>query len=138
MSNNRVAMLMKTCSEERNRKMADIRWWLPTLKGILKSACGGIGCDASGKVPPTVYHDIYLDKGTSHTYEVKVTMFANDEPCLLVMDNRLPLDPAENWGHRQIDFIHDNFDAVIYALEKFCFEVGRDKHYDLLMSRFGK
>jgi hypothetical protein len=133
MSNNSYATMMKTRSEELNRKMADINWWVSTMKGILKSACKGIGATAAGKTPPT-FRQVISTEGT--LIETKVTMYHNDDPCLLIINNGLSLDEEKHWNPRRIDLVHAEFDRVIFACEFFCRQVGREEQYKALMSRF--
>jgi hypothetical protein len=136
MRNNRVALLMKTRSEELNQKMADIRWWISTMKGIVSKACEGLGADTAGKVPPDTFTLIAMKN--DHQYEVRVTLYPDSVALMWILDNREICDPTKDWTPRQIDYIHDHFDNVIGACESFCRQVDREKQYDELMSRFGK
>lgn len=125
---------MKARSEELNRKMAEIRWCVSTMQGILRHACRQFNdCDL------VVKEEIGAEPRRENTYFVTIGIDIPMTPYLLIWKTGAQLEKLDinlDWWYPEIDLVHTNLDTIINACEKFCKNLGAEIGFVVQMDRF--
>lgn len=124
-------LTLKARSEELNQKMADIRWCLSTMQGIVRKACWVDDFELT----PTRAVKRITSNGYHTGYYAVVCISNDDAPYVMVTPSasgRKNIEPT--WNCQEVELVHQNLDVVIDACEEFCRRQGREEAFLNMMA----